>query len=190
MSLTALDLNETRPSGVTFSTEPAPPPRKLWIGFALAFAFLAVEIFVGAGHSGGATLVMLSLAIAGWIYWLSCVQRLHTILNRISPHVDGAPTYPITPGQAVGYHFIPFLNFIWLFKWPATLSTFVRKNSSVTIMSGPVLGLLVFCGLLVRLFDGFFGLVWIFLVTLYISRKLQQAVAERESLRTAADVFS
>jgi hypothetical protein len=192
LSLTTLDLNhETRPDGVTFRLEPVPPLRKIWIGFALAFAYLVAEIFYSeTGRSSGAALVMIAAAIAGWMYWLSCVQRFHTILRQISPHVDGAPTYPITSGQAVGYHFIPFLNFVWLFKWPMTMARFLRENSSVRMMSGFVLGLLVFCGQVMRVFDGFLGLFWSFLVTLYISRKLQQAVAEHESLRTAADVFS
>jgi hypothetical protein len=186
MSLTTLDLNS-----VTSNVEPVPPLRKVWIGFALAFAFLVAEtLYSKTGRSPEAGLVMIAAAIAGWVYWLSCIQRFHTILRQISPRVNGAPTYPITSGQAVGYHFIPFLNFVWLFKWPMTMARFLRENSSVRMMSGFVLGLLVFCGQVARVFDGFLGLSWSFLVALYMSRKLQQAVAEHESRRTVADVFS
>jgi hypothetical protein len=191
MSLTMLDLNGEG-QRATYSKEPVPPLRKIWIGFALAFAFLAAEVVdatVG-GEASGAKVGLLGAAVAGWFYWLSCVQRFHTILNRISPHVAGASTYPITPSQAVGYHFIPFYNFFWFFRWPVVLSKYLRENTSVRVVPGSVLGLLSFLGLLLRFVDGFLGLSVIFFVGLYISRKLREAVAEYESLRDASDVFA
>jgi hypothetical protein len=190
MSLTMLDLNGEAQRAI-YSQEPVPTLRRIWVGFALAFAFLVAEfVDVAAGDSPGAKMGLLGTAIAGWLYWLACVQRFHTILNQISPHVAGASTYPITPGQAVGYHFIPFYNFFWLFKWPMALSEFLRKNTSVRVAPGSLLGLLSFLGMLLRFVDGFLGLSVIFFVGLYISRKLRQAVAEYESRREASNTFA
>jgi hypothetical protein len=192
MSLTLLDLNsETRGDGTAFSAEPVPPLRKTWIGFALALALLVVEVLsVGAGDSPGLSLALVVLSLAGAIYWLTCIQRFHTILRQISPRVAGEPTYPITPGQAVGYHFIPFYNLFWLFKWPMTLTSFLQENSKVRMMPGPLLGLLAFLGVLGRLADGAIGLAVLFVVVAYISGKLRQAVGEYESLRAAATAFN
>ena len=190
MSLTMLDLNGEG-QRATYSKEPVPPLRKIWIGFALAFAFLVGEVvYFAAGESPGAKLGLLAAAIAGSVYWLACVHRFHTILNQISPRVAGASIYPITPSQAVGYHFIPFYNFFWFFKWPVVLSKYLRENTSVRMVPGSVLGLLCFLGLLLRFVDGFLGLSVIFCVGLYISRKLREAVAEYERLRDAADAFA
>ncbi len=191
MSLTMLDLNGEG-QRATYSQEPVPPLRKIWIGFAFAFAVLVAEVVDVAadGQSRGAKLGLLMAPLVGWIYWLACVQRFHTILNWISPRMAGASTYPITPGQAVGYHFIPFYNFFWLFKWPMVLSRYLRENTSVRMVSGGFLGLLGFLGLFLRLADGFLGLSLMFCVGLYISRKLREAVAEYESLRDASAVFA
>lgn len=191
MSLTMLDLNGEG-QRTTYSQEPVPPLRKIWIGFALAFAFLVMEFvdLAAGGESPATKLGLLAAAVAGWFYWLSCVQRFHTILNWISPRVAGASTYPITPGQAVGYHFIPFYNFFWLFKWPMVLSKYLGENTSVRMVPGALLGLLGFLGLLLRFVDGFLGLSVMFCVALYISRKLRQAVAEHERLRDASAVFA
>ncbi|HTG32327.1 MAG TPA: hypothetical protein VLB76_05305 [Thermoanaerobaculia bacterium] len=190
MSLTMLDLSGEG-QRATYSQEPVPPLRKIWIGFAFAFAFLVGEgVYLAAGESPAAKLGPLMAAFAGWFYWLACVQRFHTILNRISPRVAGAPTYPITPSQAVGYHFIPFFNLFWLFKWPMVLSKYLRENTSVRMVPGALLGLLGFLGLLLRVVDGFLGLSVMFCVAFYISRKLREAVAEYESLRDASEVFA
>lgn len=192
MSLTMLDLNSPNPGeGPTLSTEPASPLRKNWIGFALAFAFLVVEaLSAGAGNSPGFRLALLLLSFGGVIYWLTCVQRFHTILRQISPRVAGEPTYPITPGQAVGYHFIPFYNLFWLFKWPMTLTTFLQENSAARMIPGPLLGLLTFLGMIARWFDGAIGLALLFVVASYISGKLRQVVGEYESLRAASTAFN
>jgi hypothetical protein len=44
--------------------------------------------------------------------------------------------------------------------------------------------------LLTRLFDGFLGFTVIFLIGLYISRKLRKAMEEHERTRGAAQVFT
>jgi hypothetical protein len=104
--------------------------------------------------------------------------------------VGGQSTYPITPGQAVGYHFIPFYNFYWVFKWPLEISRFVRENSSLSMISGGVMGLALLFGLILSRLEGFFGFCFIFTVGLYISRKLRRVMDEHERMRGAAQVFT
>ena len=181
MSLTMLDSNGEAQRRI-YSKGPVWPLPKIWIGFAFAFVFLVAEVVDGAadGHSPD---TQLGILVVGLFYWLTCVQRFHTILNQISPRVARASMYPITPRQAVGFHFIPFYNLFWLFKWPMVLSRYLRENTSVRIVPGWLLGLLSLMGLLLRSVDGFVGLSVMFCVALYISRKLREAVAEHESLR-------
>jgi hypothetical protein len=193
MSLTMLDLNsESERQGQTYSTEPVSPLPRIWIGFVLAFAFLMAEFAdVSQGKPSGLHGLTILMGLIGWLFWLSCVQRFHTILNQISLHVGGEPTYPIKPGQAVGYHFIPLYNILWVFKWPRELALYLETQTSVKILSGGVLGLLLFVSLMVsRLFDGFLGLSMVFVLGAYISGRLRQAVAEHELLHTAAGTFA
>jgi UPF0716 family protein affecting phage T7 exclusion len=68
---------------------------------------------------------------------------------------------------------------------------FLRESLSVNIASGGVLGLLLLLGLLLaRIIDGFLGFTCVFFAGFYISRKLRQAMAEHERMRTAAETFS
>ncbi|HEY3568228.1 MAG TPA: hypothetical protein VGP73_09875 [Thermoanaerobaculia bacterium] len=194
MSVTMLDLNGDQ---ATYNPEPPPPLPRIWIGFVLAFACLVTEIFAVAGGAvegtqGAESFAVLSVlvTIICWIYWLFCVHRFHRILNQIAPYVGGQSTYPITPGRAVGRHFIPFFNLFWVFKWPLEISRFVRENSPVSMMSGGVLGLFLLLGLLLARLEGFLGFCCLFSVGLYISTKLRRLVAEHERVRMAAETFT
>lgn len=194
MSVTMLDLNGDQ---TTYNPEPPPPLRPMWVGFVLAFVCLAAEIaVVGAAaadssdSSSGSGALVNVVGFVCWIYWLSCVHRFHRILNQIAPYVGGQSTYPITPGRAVGYHFIPFYNFYWVFKWPLEISRFVRGQSPVSMISGGVLGLFLLLGLILARLEGFLGFCCLFSIGLYISSRLRRVVAEHERVRTAAETFS
>lgn len=193
MSLTMLDLNsEARNQNLTFSL--APPSRlpRIWVGYLLAFGFLVAEVVEAAqGNDSQLGPLTLSASVLGSIYWFFCIHRFHRILGELSPQVDGEPTYPITPKQAVGYHFIPFYNLVWLFKWPRELKDFVERHFSVRVASAAGLGtILLLSTLVMRVIDGFLGLTFMFTVALYISRKLRQAVIEREALRGTVGTFA
>ena len=193
MSLTMLDLNsEARSQSPTYSSQPPSPLPRVWIGFVLAFGFLVAEVVeVTQGNESAVGPLTVAIAIAGWIYWFFCVHRFHRILGELSPHVSGEPTYPITPRQAVGYHFIPFYNLVWYFKWTRELTDFVERYTSVKMISEVLLGaLLLLSGLTVRVIDGFVGFTLLFAATLYISRQLRRAMAEHETLRETASAFT
>lgn len=188
MSVTMLGLGSGAP---VYSSEPLPPLRPVWIGFVLAFGFLAAEIYLAVnGNIEGPQPLLAVIGFIGVFYWLACVQRFHTILNLTAPWVDGKSTYPYTPGQAVGYHFIPFYNLYWAYKWPAALSNYLQESTPVRMISGGALGLLALAALLLRFVDRFLGLSLLFLIGLYISGKLRQVMAEHERMRGAAEVFT
>ena len=193
MSLVMLDLNsEARQQNQTYSTEPASPLPRIWIGFVLAFGFLVAEIVeVMQGNEEALGPYTVAAAILGWVYWFFCIHRFHKILHQISPRIGGESTYPITPRQAVGYHFIPIYGLFWFFKWSREFSEFMKTNTSVKVATGTGLGLILFLSMItMRVVDGFIGLTLLFAVALYIKRKLRQAVTEHEATRGVVEVFA
>ena len=143
----------------------------VWFGFVFAAAFFVegfVAIFLELDQIV-ARAVLILLSLSGWIYWLCCVSRFHTILREISRNHCS-----ITNAEAVGKHFIPFYNLYWLFKWPATLTDYLDKRGRVKIVSGNVLGaILLLSFLTARFFDAGVGLIGVFAVGMYISAKLR-----------------
>jgi len=143
----------------------------VWVGFFFALAFFVAEFVVvltGMDESP-AYLLFLFIALLGFLYWLSCVHRFHKILREMS-----GESYGITPGEAVGRHFIPFLNLMWIFKWPAAFSEYINGRGHVRMISGNVIGLFLLISLLLRFVDGAVGLAFLFGVTLYLSAKLRR----------------
>jgi len=145
-------------------------PPWVWFGFIFAFAFFVVEVLeiVMELDSKAVQPLFVLIVLAGWLYWLSCVHRFHKILAEMTDN-----RYPIAPSEAVGKHFIPFYNLYWLFAWPSQFSTHLNNSKHVRVVPGAVLGLLLLLSLLLRFFDGAFGLALTFAVGLYISAKLR-----------------
>jgi len=143
----------------------------VWFGFVFPAAFFVEEflhVYLELDQSV-AKLTLIAIAIAGWIFWLFCVSRFHTILREISRN-----HYPTTNAEAVGYHFIPFFNLYWVFKWPTTMSDYVNQRGRVSMVSGSVLGVIMLISLLIgRFFDGGIGMLGVFSVGLYTSAKLR-----------------
>ena len=152
---------------------PKSSPPWVWVGFLFAGVFFTLEIaFVVMDLDEQAIdLVLRLIVLASWIYFLVCVHRIHKILNELSRN-----HYPYTPGEAAGRHFIPFYNFVWLFKWPGELSRYINGKGRVQMLSGGALGTLLLLSLLVRFFDGAFGVAFLFGVMMYISAKVKQHV--------------
>jgi len=149
-------------------------PPWVWFGFLFALAFLVAE-FLAVGleldHQSFQFLFIL-IVLSGWIYWLFCVHRFHKILAEMTSN-----RYPISPGEAVGKHFIPFYNFYWLFAWPSALAKHINSRGHVRMLPGGVIGFLLLLSILLRYLDGAFGLAVTFAVGLYISAKLRRHMA-------------
>jgi hypothetical protein len=61
--------------------------------------------------------VVVSILYVIWIY------KVHKDLRSFSPY------YPISPGEAAGFYFIPILNIYWQFHVPVKLASFLKKQS-------------------------------------------------------------
>ncbi len=153
---------------------PTTSPLWVWPGFVIALVFFVLEmvsVFIELEEQS-LNLVLTLVFLAGWIYWLLCVQRLHKVLADLT-----ANRYPITPSEALGKHFIPFYNFFyWVFKWPAELSRYLNSRGRVRMISGYVIGALLLVATLFRFVDGAIGLAFLFGVMIYISAKLKRHV--------------
>jgi hypothetical protein len=71
------------------------------------------------------TVAALLAGLAGYVYWMFCVHRIHKILREYTKD-----KYPIAPWKSVTYHFIPGYSLYWIFKWPGTLAKFVSSTSN------------------------------------------------------------
>ena len=144
----------------------------VWFGYVFALFFLVAEnIQVVLELDDTFNSVLRIIFIAGWIYWLFCVHRLHRILEELT-----SGHYPITTGQAVGYHIIPFFNFYWVIKWPMTFASYLNERGRVKVASGALIGVLLFVTFILRFVDGAVALAGSFGVLTYMSAKLRRHV--------------
>ncbi|MGH9874370.1 MAG: hypothetical protein ACRD9S_18100 [Pyrinomonadaceae bacterium] len=146
----------------------------VWFGFFFVAAFLTEETLLFALELDPEVgmLVLILIALAGYIYWLFCVSRFHTILGEVSRN-----HYPISGAEAAWKHFIPFYNLVWVFRWPSTMSDYLNRRERVKMVSGNLLGAGLLVSLLTtRFFDGGVGLTGIFAIGMYISAKLRQHI--------------
>ena len=151
----------------------------VWVGFLFAFAFLIGEFVVvltGMEDSTG-NLLLIAIAVCGFIYWLFCIYRFHKILREMSGN-----SYPISPGEAAGKHFIPIVNLIWVFQWPTEFVDYINARGRVRMMSGKLIGLFLLISFLLRFVDGAVGLACLFGVTLYLSAKLRKHMKSLQAM--------
>ena len=144
----------------------------VWLGFifVLAFGVLETLMMVVDLDETRVTAWLSLIAIAGYIYWLVCIHRLHKILGELKRG------YPITGAEVVGKHFIPFYNIYWVFNWPSVMVRYINGRGLVRMMPGYVSGLIILLALLLRYLDGGVGLLVLFGITAYLSAKLKQHV--------------
>jgi len=163
--------------GYNFQTLDSKPLPRMWVGFVLSAVILGFEFIVPIGSGQGAPrpdpgFVFLIIVLPSWIYWLWCVHRYHDILTS----VPGCH-HPISPGQAVGRHLIPFYSLYWVFKWPADVASFVNWRTQSSRMQGWIPGLMVLGGFLMRAVDASIGMALVFASGVYISRQIRNALA-------------
>jgi hypothetical protein len=162
------------------SDSPAQPPAlpQIWIGYLLGVATIIAEVVaVGfnpdlAKQGGIPPLYLFLVSFIGGVYWLVCIYRIHVVLAH-------APRWkhPISPARAVGFHFIPFYQFYWIFKWPREIANFVNSRLPQPIMKPVAVGLAVLAALLLRILDPGFGLILLFFPMSYISECIRRAFA-------------
>jgi hypothetical protein len=161
-------------------SQAAHPPQLpvIWIGYLLGVAtivaeFVAISLHPELAKEGGIPPLYLFLAsFVGGVYWLVCVYQLHVVLA----HVPGR-THPISPARAVGFHFIPFYNLYWIFKWPREIANFVNARLHQPIMKPVAVGVAILAALVLRILDPGFGLILLFFPMSYVSECLRRALA-------------
>jgi hypothetical protein len=161
-------------------SQPAPGPRlpQVWIGYLLGVATIAAELVAVGLHPELATkggippLYLFLVSFVGGVYWFVCVHRVHVVLAN-------APgwKHPISPARAVGFHFIPFYQFYWIFKWPREIANFVNSRLRQPIMKPAAIGVAIFAALFLRILDPGFGLILLFFPMSYISECIRRAFA-------------
>ncbi|HID02521.1 MAG TPA: hypothetical protein EYP18_04845 [Desulfobacterales bacterium] len=151
---------------------PLPNKPKIWIGYLIAFAIICVQIVgIVTDNITNSQTIAIVLSITGGLYWLFCIKELHSILGAIS-----IETYPISPGKAAAFHFIPFFNIYWIFKWPIELSRFINKSENEKMVHGSVIGILILIGIFLRIFDSAIGLTWLFTILIFLNKKISQRI--------------
>lgn len=155
------------------------PPISLGYFFAVFFVLgaIALGIFWPQAYEGfleetdeasPAEGILTLVWLPGFIYWLVCVHRINKVIYELT-----AGTYPITPGRAVWFHFIPFYNLYWLFKWTQEAIKFINVNSTGKEMSPRVPGVLLLFGFLIG--DGV-GLILMFVGITGIMQNLKKVI--------------
>jgi len=158
---------------------PQSSPPWVWVGFLFAFAFFVLEIlFVALGlEEHGVDRILTVILVGGWIYWLVCIHRIHKIMAELTHN-----RYPISPGEAAGYHLVPFYNLVWIFKWPIQLSEYLNQRGRVKMIAGGLIGTLILLALLLRFVDGSIGMLCMFAMLMYVSAKVKQHVKTLQGL--------
>jgi hypothetical protein len=133
-----------------------------WPWYLILAVSFVVEIFADLKVSPGGLICL--------IYWLSCVHQIHAALSGIS---NGR--YPIKPGKAVWYHFIPVFNLYWVFKWTKEMENFVNARlRSSEGMNGIASGIFLLIGFCVgKVLGGVFGMAILLGVLVYIKSKIK-----------------
>jgi hypothetical protein len=162
------------------NTPSAQPPAlpQIWIGYLLGVATIVAELVaVGlnpdlAKQGGIPPLYLFLVSFIGGVYWLVCIYRIHVVLAH-------APRWrhPISPARAVGFHFIPFYQFYWIFKWPREIANFVNSRLPQPVMKPVAVGVAVLAALFLRILDPGFGLILLFFPMSYISECIRRAFA-------------
>jgi hypothetical protein len=150
---------------------PESSPPWVWIGFIFMAFSLTLEVATLFINDRLIPLELQLITLAGWIYWMVCIYRIHKILNQLTHNL-----YPYSPGEAVGKHFIPFYNVYWMFKWPSELARYINARGRVHMIPGSVIGTMILLGMMVRIGDAAIGWGVIFGVTMYISNTISRHV--------------
>src|SRR5262245_46101787 len=106
---------------------------KIWIGYLLTAVSLLGEGIAlsttrelsqttGTGFFVPPLEMFLPVFIAR-VYWFVCVYKIHKVLAQIPGYV-----HPVSPGTAVGFHFIPIFQIYWIFRWPIAIAKFVNDR--------------------------------------------------------------
>ncbi|HEY7870817.1 MAG TPA: hypothetical protein VIF59_16410 [Methylomirabilota bacterium] len=163
-------MNAPAPTGLPVRTR---LPR-VWPGYVLALGFFGVaagELIIDPSSRWQPSALQQITWLIGYIYWFVCVHAFHRVMGEAT---GGA--HPISPRRAVGFHFIPFFNLYWVFRWTNALVAFVnpRLPASADMARGWA-GVAILAALLLARWDGGLALLVLFGLASYLRSKIRQA---------------
>lgn len=151
---------------------------KIWIGYALCVATFIAEVIVVSNHpeiaAGQLFIPPLPLFLLGFIssvYWLVCVHQLHVVLAHVP-----AWKHPISPARAVWFHFIPFYNLYWLYKWPAETARFVNWAFEAPVVRPKGVGIFGVSSYVLAILLGPGGLILLFFSLSHMNNWVRKAL--------------
>jgi len=154
---------------------------KIWIGYVLSFASFIGEIIAFVRHpdvfkdpGNGLIVPPLEMFLPVFItrvYWFVCVYQIHKVLKAIPGYA-----HPVSPGRAVGFHFIPFFQLYWIFRWPIAIAEFINARFQRQLVRGWIIGLGILFALVWSLAEPVTGSLLLFLLTAYLAALLKRAI--------------
>jgi hypothetical protein len=103
---------------------------KIWPGYILGALFLilevAVTIMIPQADQPKFLAWGILLSLIGLVYWCICLYKIHKAIFVVADNC-----YPISPGRAVGFGFVPIYNLYWIFKWSGEVINFVKTRSGI-----------------------------------------------------------
>ena len=138
----------------------------------LGTAFI-LDIYSVFANSIGARILWSLFVIMSAIYALVLIYKLHKI---IIVHADNK--FHVTPSRAVAYHFLPFYNFYWFFKWPNEIAKYLAKISNVKMYGWIVgVGIILYAGITSEV-DVYAGILIYYSVLYYVSNRMKKALVK------------
>lgn len=157
----------------------------LWPWALILPAGLALEVWIVRGgklESTEARLALLAGSLTGFGFYLRAVHRVHVLLREAT-----GGRFPISPGAAVGMHFVPVVGFFWGFDWGSKVSRFAELNGDGQRIDRYVPGLLFLAAYGAGYYDGFVRLVLLFVAVWYLQFRLRRSLAHAQLETTAGD---
>jgi hypothetical protein len=153
-------------------------------GFLLAGGTFVLELgeaLVPSDVPFGLRPLVIVVQIAGTLFWLFCVYRIHQVLADVTDS-----KYPIGPIKAVGFLLIPYFNIYWMVKWPKQIADFVNASACGVHMARFWPGFFFLFGICLAFLDLTLNFLVIYSTFFYITRKLGQVDQLRtHTVRTA-----
>ena len=139
-----------------------PKPFPAWAGFIFVGVIFLAEVFdVALRH--GVMIATYASAVAAYAYYLTCVFRLHRIVEIGS---DGS--FRNKPWKVVGISLIPLFGFFYAVMWPIELASYLQPNG--VKMNGIAPGVCLLLSFALLRLDSVLGFIAVFSVLIYLTR--------------------
>ncbi|MFC1703263.1 hypothetical protein ACFL1E_00575 [Candidatus Omnitrophota bacterium] len=156
---------------------------QIWVGYVAGVVLFLLEaiatvMIASAALSEESSIPLLDIpyvliSLGAFIYWLVCVYKIHKVLFQATDN-----TYPITPRRAVGFHFLPFYNLYWIFKWPSEVVKFINVNAPSLNMKPYAPGAIIAISFLLNRAIPSIGTIVIFISLKWMIRNIKKVLEE------------